>query len=78
MATKQRELNDLFDGKGLLARVESNEPIFILRAQDRLAPLLVWMWGSMAWWSGCPRAKVSEAFDVMRAMRRWPRRKFPD
>jgi hypothetical protein len=78
MAMKQREINLMLDGRGCLGKAEADEPIFVLRAQDRLAPLLVWMWATLAWWCGCPRNKVGEAFNTMSAMRRWPRRKFPD
>ena len=64
-----------------LAKVAEDEPIFVLRAQDKLAPALVSLWSELAELNGCPREKVSEAFDLSVQMRRWGREhrsKFPD
>jgi hypothetical protein len=61
-----------------LSKAQDDEPIFVLRAQDRLAPDLVRGWAAQAERAGCPAAKVQEARAVAEAMERWPARKLPD
>lgn len=65
-----------------LAKVDPNEPIFVLRAKDRLAPVLVRLWAQLALLCGCKLKKCSEAVDCARDMDDWARRhggsKFPD
>jgi hypothetical protein len=61
-----------------LARLAPDEPYFVLRAQDRLAPEQVEAWAIEAQLNGCTPAKVAEARRIAGEMRRWPRRKMPD
>lgn len=70
-----------------LAKVGDDEPIFVLRAQDKLAPLIVELWANLAYLHGLPMAKVEEAQALAHLMRRWsqteqlkgrPGSKFPD
>jgi hypothetical protein len=61
-----------------LEKVHPNEPIFVLRAQDKLAPALVRAWADLARLHGCPPSKVSEAHKTADAMEVWQVRKFPD
>ena len=62
-----------------LAKVAEDEPIFILRAQDRLAPNLVRDWADEAEAAGhCPPEKIAEARALAAEMERWAFRKFPD
>jgi hypothetical protein len=61
-----------------LAKVADDEPIFVLRAQDQLAPALVRAWADFAEMSGCPDEKVAEARLCANQMQAWPRRKYPD
>lgn len=61
-----------------LDKVKPGETIFVLRAQDKLAPALVRRWAEEAVQHGCDPAKVLEAGDISRAMERWENRKFPD
>jgi hypothetical protein len=61
-----------------LDKVKPEEPIFVLRAQDKLAPHLVYMWAKLAKEHGCPLEKVKEAEDCAEAMFAWPNRKYPD
>jgi hypothetical protein len=61
-----------------LTRAGDQEPIFVLRAQDMLAPTLVRQWADEAERNGCPKQKVDEARDLAGAMEQWPSRKFPD
>jgi hypothetical protein len=55
-----------------------DEPYFILRAQDRLAPELVEAWAVEAQLNDCRGDKIAEARRIAAAMRRWPKRKMPD
>jgi len=70
MATKHNSVT--------LGKAQDDEPIFVLRAQDRLAPELVRRWADEAERAGCSSAKVIEARTVADAMERWPSRKLPD
>lgn len=54
-----------------LAKVADDEPIFVLRAQDNLAPELVRLWASKARMVGCPSDKVNEAYDLALRMEAW-------
>jgi hypothetical protein len=65
-------------GKGCLGKAADDEPVFILRAQDMLAPALVEQWANDAERHGCSADKVSEARALARLMRRWPTSKYPD
>lgn len=62
----------------MLAKIPNNEPLFLMRGQDRLAPNLVDYWGGAAAARGAPAAKVAEARACAVAMRAWPKRKWPD
>jgi hypothetical protein len=61
-----------------LDRLAPDEPYFVLRAQDRLAPEQIEAWAVEAQLNGCEPAKVAEARRIAVAMRRWPKRKMPD
>lgn len=73
---------------GLLSAVEYNptylkavrvgEPVFILRAQDKLAPTIVRHWADLAVEVECPADKVAEARTKAQRMEQWPTRKYPD
>jgi len=73
MATKREELEN-----GCFAKAADNEPIFVLRAQDRLAPALVREWAVQAEERGCPAPKVAEARALADKMENWVNRKNPD
>mgnify|MGYP001596414901 CR=1 FL=1 len=73
MAIKTEELKS-----GCIAKAADDEPVFVLRAQDRLAPALVRAWASLAREHGCSDEKCNEAVQLARAMEQWPTRKFPD
>ena len=78
MATKQEEINKLTRGEGCLGKAASDEPVFVLRAQDCFAADLVEKWAIWARAAGSPPDKVSEAMALVEEMRRWPKRKTPD
>jgi hypothetical protein len=73
MGTKKEEIES-----GCLAKAAEDEPLFVLRGQDKLAPALVEMWASMAELHGAPRRKVAHARALAADMRDWPTRKLPD
>ena len=73
MAIKSKELES-----GCITKAADNEPLFVLRAQDMLAPSLVRMWAIDAEQAGCPKEKVLEALALADAMEAWPNRKYPD
>lgn len=54
------------------------EPVFILRAQDIFATILVERWANMAEDAGCPASKVLAARTIARAMFEWRTKKLPD
>lgn len=70
------------DNNECLRKVAQDEPIFVLRAQDKLAPAIVSLWSELAALVGCGSAKVDEAKQLVGLMREWQRRtgraKFPD
>lgn len=77
----REEIAALDAGEGPLAKAAPNEPIFILRAQDRLAPSVVESWADLAAALGAPFEKVREARELAESMKRWQRRhgaKTPD
>jgi hypothetical protein len=59
-------------------RLDPEEPLFVLRAQDILSATTVEQWAEMLEdleGEGCP--KVGEARRLAASMRRWPKRKVP-
>jgi hypothetical protein len=48
-----------------------NEPYFVLRGRDRLAPEHVEAWATEARLNGYPVAHVEQAVEIAAAMRRW-------
>jgi hypothetical protein len=61
-----------------VAKPTEDEPLFVLRAQDILAPRVIRDWARMAEIKGCPLQKVQEANKIADAMEAWPNRKYPD
>lgn len=56
----------------------SDEPIFILRAQDIYAPGTIQAWIAVARDGGVPQEKLEEARQLMEQMKKWPVKKSPD
>ena len=75
MATKAIEQNNPLS---CFNKAADNEPLFVLRAQDQLAPDLVDRWASILRAEGGNEAKVAEARALAAAMRAWPTKKLPD
>jgi len=65
-------------GEGCLGKAADDEPVFILRGQDRLSGALVYLWAECAERGGTDKAKVEEARELARAMIAWQTRKWPD
>jgi hypothetical protein len=64
-----------------LDKVGDDEPIFVLRAQDKLAPALVKLWVAMAKLNGLSPERQAEAIELAEKMEDWQvkvRNKFPD
>ena len=81
MASKIEVLKEAALGKGCLGKAAVDEPVFVLRAQDKLAPVLVEEWASLAELHGTPPAKVIGARQLAREMRNWQKNnkaKYPD
>ena len=61
-----------------LEKAGEDEPIFVLRAQDKLAPGAIEMWADAAEDAGVPAEKVKDARELANLMRTWPNQKIPD
>lgn len=61
----------------LLETIPDDEPLFLVRGSDRLAPGLVRYWAGAAAARGAKPSSVQAAHDCAGAMERWPDRKFP-
>lgn len=59
-----------------LEKAGDDEPIFVLRGQDVTSTATIRFWLKMN--PQLSPAKVSDAFNVIKAMENWPRRKNPD
>jgi hypothetical protein len=66
-----------------LNKAADNEPLFVLRAQDMLAPQFVNAWANSLEQYCVQKnkpvpAKVADAYEIANQMRAWPNRKYPD
>jgi hypothetical protein len=61
-----------------LKKAADDEPIFVLRAQDKLAPAVVQYWIDLARSQGTPEPTLQEAERCMASMEAWPTKKVPD
>ena len=61
-----------------LEKCGDDEPIFVLRGQDVLAPMVVEYWGELAEKLGVNPHKILEAYQCAGAMRQYETRKVPD
>lgn len=75
MATKREELAK---PDSCLNKAGDDEPLFILRGQDIIAPGKVREWAGTARASGVAKNKVDEAMAIADAMDAWHTRKMPD
>jgi hypothetical protein len=68
MGIKSEELKST---TGCLAKAADDEPIFILRAQDKLAPVMLRMWAELAELHGAPTEKFQGAMVLADDMELW-------
>lgn len=61
-----------------LRAMPPEEPVFVLRAQDRLASFIVDHWATLAEAEGVRSGKVAGARECARDMKSWPTQKLPD
>ena len=74
MAIKREEVVS-----GCIAKAADDEPVFVLRAQDMLAPDIVREWAHQAGlFLGNNHPKVQESLKLADLMEQWPTRKYPD
>lgn len=79
MGLAKDEIRNANEGKGCLGKAAPDEPVFILRAQDRFAASLVRDWAlMMRMQRGSDHPKYAEAMQLADAMDAWPNRKIPD
>ena len=70
--------DEIYNADSTLNKIPGDEPIFVLRASDILAPIVVKYWAKLASDAGVPGNKCQSAWDLANAMREWPNRKLPD
>lgn len=63
---------------GCLSRAAADEPVFVLRAQDRLAPAMVRLWSELAVLHGLDLEKANAVLRLADEMEQWPVQKWPD
>jgi len=62
-----------------LDKLNHGEPFFVLRAQDKTAPIIVRKWIEWARAAGAPGRKLQEAAETAEAMEKWDGlKKIPD
>lgn len=72
MTTKAEAIKQANEGQGCLGKAAMDEPVFILRAQDRFAPDLVEAWAQKVLGAkGTVTEKVRRAQALAHQMRAW-------
>ena len=61
-----------------LKKVGRFEPIFVLRGQDKTAPLIIKAWVVINFFCGCNWEKLKHTWSWTKIMKKWPTRKWPD
>lgn len=78
MATAREEIEKANKGQGCLGKAAPDEPVFILRGQDRFASELVEYWARQAGERlGFGHPKIIEAQEIAERMRNWKPRRYP-
>lgn len=82
MGLAAQERADAFNGRGCLGKAKDNEPVFVLRAQDKLMKIALAVWiGEASSLLGAEHPKVIEARELFSAMLVWQElnpTKYPD
>jgi hypothetical protein len=71
-------IKELEKVSGCFSKAADNEPLFVLRAQDKLAPVVIRLWAELAAINGAGLEKIHEAKRLAFEMEQWPTRKMPD
>lgn len=72
-----RKVDEIADPNSCLNKAADEEYIFVLRAQDMTAPMLVKAW--LGWnHATLSPEKIAHAEACIAAMEAWPHRKLPD
>jgi len=71
VSTKAQIVELLNRGDGTLGKAADDEPVFILRAKDRLAPGTVEAWAGRLQELAEDSPKAAEALQLAAEMRRW-------
>ncbi len=59
------------DQPSCLTNARDDEPVFVLRAQDKLAPFVIKIWANVAKLLGAPNEKVGSALNEADRMIAW-------
>jgi hypothetical protein len=82
MGLAKQERIDAVNGKGCLGKAKDDEPVFILRAQDKIMPTALHVWiDQMTSLRGADHPKVVEAKQLLDKVRKWQAEnptKYPD
>jgi hypothetical protein len=62
---------ELSDPNSCLNKAADDEPLFVLRSTDKLAPALVRLWADLAAAHGCAEEKVRDAVLAAERMELW-------
>ena len=68
---------ELIDSKSTLNKADSDEPLFILRAQDFTSPKVILHWIAKNF-ENCSKEKLYHAFECALQMKDYKPRKLPD
>lgn len=66
-----KKYDEIHSPSSCLNKAALDEPLFVLRAKDRLAPFLVRVWAMLARLSGTHDGKTNSAEQVARDMEDW-------
>lgn len=66
-----KKYDEIHDPVSCLNKAALDEPLFVLRAKDRLAPSVVRVWAVLARLSGAHDGKTNNAEQVARDMEDW-------
>lgn len=78
MTTARETIIDAAAGRGCLGKAADDEPVFVIRAQDKFAPVLVRLWAELVVNESGNSKKTADAMILASEMQKWPDRKIPD
>ena len=75
MIHARKDYNRIQDPSGL---IPENEPVFLIRAKDKVGAHTVRMWAVFAKSAGASKAIIGAALDQAEKMEAWPEHQIPD